>query len=233
MKSDIEAVPLARAEQPCPNNLGRDAIMPTSEGAFHGDHDDRQDLREGGPVASPVRGDPLERAQALTTEEIRRLVAACADDLVGLRDGARFFWWGSQITFGSQALRDRGAVGRSLFRRMGCHSCVTAAYRNSVPNGEIMDHSPHRGQTVMRSYVCRSKLSHASPAGKNRPLTLPPPTRSDLRRWPESTGMALVLGSCGQCRLGSSGRSSGEFSLLPARSCAFLCPLSKAYPPRG
>ena len=43
---------------------------------------------------------------------------------------------------------------------------VTAAYRNNVPDEEIMGHSRHRSLTVMRSYVRRSKLSHASPAGK-------------------------------------------------------------------
>ncbi|MGI4952354.1 MAG: tyrosine-type recombinase/integrase [Janthinobacterium lividum] len=43
---------------------------------------------------------------------------------------------------------------------------VTSAYRNGVPDEEIMGHSRHRSLTVMRSYVRRSKLSHASPAGK-------------------------------------------------------------------
>ena len=43
---------------------------------------------------------------------------------------------------------------------------VTSAYRNQVPDEEIMGHSRHRSLTVMRSYVRRSKLSHASPAGK-------------------------------------------------------------------
>lgn len=43
---------------------------------------------------------------------------------------------------------------------------VTSAYRNNVPDEEIMGHSRHRSLTVMRSYVRRSKLSSASPAGK-------------------------------------------------------------------
>ena len=43
---------------------------------------------------------------------------------------------------------------------------VTTAYRNEVPDEEIMGHSRHRSLTTMRSYVRRSKLSHASPAGK-------------------------------------------------------------------
>jgi integrase len=43
---------------------------------------------------------------------------------------------------------------------------VTAAYRAQVPDEEIMGHSRHRSLATMRSYVRRSKLSHASPAGK-------------------------------------------------------------------
>ena len=43
---------------------------------------------------------------------------------------------------------------------------VTTAYRNNIPDEEIMAHSRHRSLAVMRSYVRRSKLSHASPAGK-------------------------------------------------------------------
>jgi integrase len=43
---------------------------------------------------------------------------------------------------------------------------VTTAYRNGVPDEEIMGHTRHRSLTTMRGYVRRSKLSHASPAGK-------------------------------------------------------------------
>jgi len=43
---------------------------------------------------------------------------------------------------------------------------VTSAYRANIPDEEIMGHSRHRSLTTMRSYVRRSKLSHASPAGK-------------------------------------------------------------------
>ena len=43
---------------------------------------------------------------------------------------------------------------------------ITSAYRNNLPDEEIMEHSRHRSLTVMRSYVRRSKLSQASPAGK-------------------------------------------------------------------
>ena len=43
---------------------------------------------------------------------------------------------------------------------------VTSAYRAHVPDEEIMGHSRHRSLATMRSYVRRSKLSHASPAGK-------------------------------------------------------------------
>jgi integrase len=43
---------------------------------------------------------------------------------------------------------------------------VTIAYRNGVPDEEIMGHTRHRSLTTMRSYVRRAKLSQASPAGK-------------------------------------------------------------------
>jgi integrase len=43
---------------------------------------------------------------------------------------------------------------------------VTAAYRNGVPDEEIMGHTRHRSLTTMRSYVRRAKLSRESPAGK-------------------------------------------------------------------
>jgi len=43
---------------------------------------------------------------------------------------------------------------------------VTSAYRANVPDEEIMGHSRHRSLATMRSYIRRSKLSHASPAGK-------------------------------------------------------------------
>jgi integrase len=43
---------------------------------------------------------------------------------------------------------------------------ITTAYKNGVPDEEIMGHSRHRSLTTMRSYVRRAKLSTASPAGK-------------------------------------------------------------------
>lgn len=43
---------------------------------------------------------------------------------------------------------------------------VTTAYRNGVPDEEIMGHTRHRSLTTMRGYVRRAKLSQASPAGK-------------------------------------------------------------------
>jgi hypothetical protein len=45
---------------------------------------------------------------------------------------------------------------------------VTTAYRNGVPDEEIMGHTRHRSLTTMRSYVRRAKLSQTSPAGKVR-----------------------------------------------------------------
>jgi len=43
---------------------------------------------------------------------------------------------------------------------------VTTAYRNGVPDEEIMGHTRHRSLATMRSYVRRAKLSQTSPAGK-------------------------------------------------------------------
>ena len=43
---------------------------------------------------------------------------------------------------------------------------VTTAYRNGVPDEEIMAHTRHRSLTTMRGYVRRARLSNASPAGK-------------------------------------------------------------------
>jgi integrase len=43
---------------------------------------------------------------------------------------------------------------------------VTTAYRNGVPDEEIMGHTRHRSLATMRSYVRRAKLSARSPAGK-------------------------------------------------------------------
>jgi integrase len=43
---------------------------------------------------------------------------------------------------------------------------VTTAYRNGVPDEDIMGHTRHRSLTTMRSYVRRAKLSTTSPAGK-------------------------------------------------------------------
>jgi len=43
---------------------------------------------------------------------------------------------------------------------------VTAAYRNGVPDEEIMGHTRHRSLTSMRTYVRRAKLDGVSPSGK-------------------------------------------------------------------
>lgn len=43
---------------------------------------------------------------------------------------------------------------------------VTTAYRNGVPDEEIMGHTRHRSLTTMRSYVRRAKLKTTQPAGK-------------------------------------------------------------------
>jgi integrase len=44
---------------------------------------------------------------------------------------------------------------------------VTTAYRNGVPDEEIMGDSRHRSLTTMRSYVRRATLSTASPAANS------------------------------------------------------------------
>ena len=43
---------------------------------------------------------------------------------------------------------------------------VTTAYRNGVPDEEIMGHTRHRSLTTMRGYVRRARLGGASPSGK-------------------------------------------------------------------
>jgi integrase len=43
---------------------------------------------------------------------------------------------------------------------------VTTAYKNGVPDEEIMEHTRHRSFETMRRYVRRSKLNTKSPAGK-------------------------------------------------------------------
>jgi integrase len=43
---------------------------------------------------------------------------------------------------------------------------VTTAYKNGVPDEEIMGHSRYRSPTTMRNYVRRAKLGSQSPAGK-------------------------------------------------------------------
>ena len=206
-----------------------------------------------------THGAPPKRAQALTTEEVQKLVATCADDPAGLRDRAliliafagalrrselcaievEHITWkprslelliprsktdaeaeGARIglprgkaeaTCPIRALQawlgavgiEQGPVFRAvsslgtvrstplsgeavrlivlkrarlagikgtLLEPISPHGLragfVTSAYRNQVPDEEIMGHSRHRSLATMRSYVHRSKLSHASPAGK-------------------------------------------------------------------
>ena len=43
---------------------------------------------------------------------------------------------------------------------------VTTAYRNGVPDEEIMAHTRHRSLATMRGYVRRSRLSQISPSSK-------------------------------------------------------------------
>jgi integrase len=43
---------------------------------------------------------------------------------------------------------------------------ITMAYRNGVPDEEIMGHTRHRSLPTMRGYIRRGKLGKDSPAGK-------------------------------------------------------------------
>jgi integrase len=43
---------------------------------------------------------------------------------------------------------------------------VTTAYRNGVPDEEIMGRTRHRSLTTIRGYVRRAKLGFSSPSGK-------------------------------------------------------------------
>ncbi|WP_158932644.1 site-specific integrase [Acidisphaera sp. S103] len=64
----------------------------------------------------------------------------------------------------------RAGLKGTLFEPISPHGLragfVTTAYRNGVPDEEIMGHTRHRSLTTMRSYVRRAKLGQTSPAGK-------------------------------------------------------------------
>ena len=98
---------------------------------------------EHGPVFRGVTRQGTLRAGALTGEAVRKILLKRAA-LAGIR--------GNRL----EPISPHGL--RAGF--------VTSAYRAQVPDEEIMGHSRHRSLTTMRSYVRRSKLSHASPAGK-------------------------------------------------------------------
>lgn len=206
-----------------------------------------------------THGEPARRSAALTTEDIRRLVASCGDDLAGLRDRALLLIgfagalrrselvgldvarvsptpaglrlliprsksdktgagaeigisrgrsaetcpvaalaaWLAAARIGDgpvfrkvtrwnavaatrlspdavrQILQRRAALAGitgTLLEPVTPHGMragfVTTAYRNGVPDEEIMGHTRHRDLRTMRSYVRRAKLSQTSPAGK-------------------------------------------------------------------
>jgi integrase len=60
----------------------------------------------------------------------------------------------------------RGTLAESLSPHGLRAGFITTAYRNGVPDEEIMGHARHWSLTTMRSYVRRAKLSLESPAGK-------------------------------------------------------------------
>ncbi|WP_158743576.1 site-specific integrase [Acidisphaera sp. L21] len=206
-----------------------------------------------------THGEPPRRAAALTTADIKRLVAACGDDMAGTRDQAIFLicFAGAlrrselvgldieNVTKTTEGLRllitrsktDKEGAGAEIGLSYGRHpaTCpvaaftrwteragiqsgplfrkvdrwgvvhigrldpdavrqilkkraalagmkgtiwepitphgmragfVTTAYKNGVPDEEIMGHTRHRSLTTMRTYVRRAKLNTDSPAGK-------------------------------------------------------------------
>ncbi len=43
---------------------------------------------------------------------------------------------------------------------------ITTAYRNGVPDEELIEHTRHRSLPTMHGYIRRGKLGKESPAGK-------------------------------------------------------------------
>jgi len=60
----------------------------------------------------------------------------------------------------------KGTIGEPVSPHGLRAGFVTTAYRNGVPDEEIMGHTRHRSLTTMRSYVRRTKLKSSQPAGK-------------------------------------------------------------------
>jgi hypothetical protein len=56
----------------------------------------------------------------------------------------------------------KGSLAEPVSPHGLCAGFVTTAYRNGVPDEEIMGHTRHRSLTTMRSYVRRVKLNQAS-----------------------------------------------------------------------
>jgi integrase len=96
-----------------------------------------------GPLFRKVnRGGVVERAR-LTTDAVRQILLKRAAE-TGLK----------------------GTLAEPLSPHGLRAGFVTTAYRNGVPDEEIMGHTRHRSLTTMRSYIRRAKLSRESPAGK-------------------------------------------------------------------
>ena len=60
----------------------------------------------------------------------------------------------------------KGTIGEPVSPHGLRAGFVTTAYRNGVPDEEIMGHTRHRSLTTMRSYVRRAKLKTSEPTGK-------------------------------------------------------------------
>ena len=95
-----------------------------------------------GPVFRKVnRGGAVEKAR-LSTDAVRQILLKRAK--AGLK----------------------GTLAEPVSPRGLCAGFVTTAYRNGVPDEEIMGHTRCRSLTTMRSYVRRARLSKHSPASK-------------------------------------------------------------------
>ena len=106
-------------------------------------------------------------AAPLFTAFVSRRPAAHAPLLRGARSPTAQRGWGAT----DLAATGGPSRGQRLSRRASESSRSSggfrdAAYRNGVPDEEIMGHTRHRSLTTMRSYFRRAKLSKSSPAGK-------------------------------------------------------------------
>ncbi len=123
-------------------------------------------IRETLRAIGRTHGSRGRRSAALTTTELKRLSQVCEPGLAGDRDRALLL-----VAFAGALRRAaqagvQGSLAEPICPQGLRAGFVTTAYRNGVPDEEIMGHTRHRTLTTMRSYVRRAKLSQTSPAGK-------------------------------------------------------------------